>query len=63
MKARSFFLQWLLTLIVLFIVDLIFDLIFGDMESITSGRRIAWILTVNLLLTTIFYKKKDAKNM
>lgn len=56
MRARPFLLQWLLTLIILFATEAIFDLIVGDIETITSGRRIIWILIVSLALTAMFYK-------
>jgi uncharacterized membrane protein len=62
MRARSFFLQWLLNIVVLLVVALVLDLIFGDTESITSPRRITWLLVVSLIFTVGFYRKKDAKN-
>ena len=63
MNLRSFLLQWLLNLVVLFAVAVAFDLVFGETEPITSGRRVAWLLITSLIFAAMSYKKKDAKNI
>jgi hypothetical protein len=57
MKQKSFWIQWLATFILLMIVEIIFDLVTGELSEAFTPYRIFWVLIISLGINLIFYKR------
>ncbi|WP_276132889.1 hypothetical protein [Polluticoccus soli] len=62
MKQTSFWVLWLATFVVMMVIEIIFDLVTGEIAEAFTASRIFWVAVMSLGINLIFYMgqlKKD----
>jgi hypothetical protein len=58
MKQKSFWILWLATFVVMMVIEIIFDLITGEISEAFTASRIFWMVVMSLGINLIFYMRQ-----